>query len=139
MKRLFYPLLIVFFLNVSTSFKVADDDEAPTFWMYCDDKVFTYLELYSAYGAFHMHHQSSLGNFDTKGTFKLVDGALTLNLSNKKTEKYLLKDMTISPFPGHALAYTDFQPLIPTKRMNVKDAFKECGVQRLQKRKTGQK
>jgi hypothetical protein len=139
MKRLFYPLLIVFFLNVSASFKVSDDDESPTFWMYCDDKVFTYLELYSAYGAFHMHHQSSLGNFDTKGTFKLVDGALTLNLSNKKTEKYLLKDMTISPFPGQALAYTDFQPLIPTKRMNVKDAFKECGVQRLQKRKTGQK
>jgi hypothetical protein len=138
MKRLFYPLLIVFFLNVS-AFKVQDDDEAPTFWMHCDDKVFTYLELYAAYGAFHMHHQSSLGNFDTKGTFKLVDGALTLNLSNKKTEKYVLKDLTISPFPGQAPAYSDFQPLIPTKRMNVKDAFKECGVQRLQKRKTGAK
>lgn len=125
-------------MKVST-FQAQEDDEAPTFWMYCDDKVFTYLELYSAYGAFHMHHQSSLGNFDTKGTFKLVDGTLTLNLSNKKTEKHVLKNMSIAAAAGQAPAYADFHPLVPTKRMNVKDAFKECGILRLQKRKADQK
>jgi hypothetical protein len=137
MKRFFCLLMMLFAANVPT-FKGQEEDDAPMFWMHCDDKVFTYLELYSAYGAFHMHHQSSLGNFDTKGTYTLVKGVLTLK-SAKKTEQYLFKDMTISVYPGQAASYADFQPLIPTKRMNVKDAFKECGILRLQKRKADQK
>ncbi len=138
MKRFFSLLMIVFAPSV-LNLQAQDEDEPPTFWMHCDDRVFTYLEIYSAYSAFHMHHQSSLGNFDTKGTYTLVDGVLTLNLSNKKTEKYMMKDMTISAYPGETAAYADFQSLIPTKRMNLKDAFKECGILRLQARKADQK
>jgi hypothetical protein len=39
MKRFFCLLITAFALNVSTFY--GQEEEAPTFWMHCDDKVFT--------------------------------------------------------------------------------------------------
>jgi hypothetical protein len=59
-------------------------------------------------------------------------------VTTRYLQQYIMKDMTISAYPEQAPTYSDFQPLIPTKRMNIKDAFKECGILRLQKRKADQ-
>src|SRR6185295_1155078 len=106
-----------------------EETNVPGHWLFCNTSTFIYLTL-ERDSTYHFHYQSASANLDLNGGYSLMGSELML-ISPKKTETFLLKDMKISSTPALKDAYPDFQPLIPTKRANLKDAYKECTIIRM--------
>lgn len=132
MMKPFFILLFAIAFKAPTLL-AQEDTSIPRNWMYCNSTTFIYLTLDND-STFRMHYQNGSINSDSNGGYSLIGNELML-ISPKKTETFLYKDGKIASTPALKDTYTDFQPLEPTPRANLKDAYKECGILRMQQKK----
>ena len=132
----FVLVLLLFALKMPV-LTAQEDKNIPGHWMYCNGTSFIYLTLDSD-STFHFHYQSKSANLDLNGGYSLMGTELML-ISPKKTETFIVRDMKIGITPALKSVYPDFQPLEPTRKANLKDAYKECGILRMQLKKANRK
>lgn len=133
MKYLFCILIIPFILKPNNA-QAQEDKHVPGYWMYCDQNIFIYLTL-DADAFFKMHEQTATSTKDKTGTYTVLNDTLYLK-GTKKTEKFPFSSLQIMVVADeHKDTYSNIYPLTPTQKPTVKDAYKECGIIRLQQRK----